>query len=83
LIKCRAMRLDEDKLLSTAEVATQLGVTRQRVLELITDARLPAIKVGRSYVVRAGDVASLELYRVGRPSKPPVNDTGKKKGGNK
>ena len=77
------MRVNEDKLLSTAEVAAQLGVTRQRVLELITGERLLATKVGRSYVVRAGDLASLELYKVGRPPKGVSNGSGKKKGGKK
>lgn len=71
------MRDEADKLLSTAEVATHLGVTRQRVLELITDQRLAAIKVGRSYVVRAGDVASLELLKAGRPPKAKTNGTPK------
>ena len=67
----RNMEKDADNLLSTAEVATQLGVTRQRVLELITEARLPARKVGRAYVVRASDVSSLSLHKVGRPPKIP------------
>jgi excisionase family DNA binding protein len=67
LIKCFDMEKESDRLLSTAEVATQLGVSRQRVLELITEDRLPARKVGRSYIVRATDVDSLELYEVGRP----------------
>lgn len=56
-----------DKLLSTAEVAAQLGVTRQRVLELIGEDRLPALKVGRAYVVRAGDLSSLSIGKAGRP----------------
>ncbi len=56
-------------MLSTAEVAAKLDVTRQRVLELITEGRLQAIKVGRNYVVRSDDLASLELRRVGRPPK--------------
>ena len=38
-----------DELLSTAEAGARLGVSRQRVLELIADGRLPARKVGRSY----------------------------------
>jgi len=59
--------MKEDELLPTAEVATRLGVSRQRVLELITEGRLPAIKVGRAYVVRSADVASLKLHNVGRP----------------
>lgn len=61
--------MKEYELLPTAEVANRLGVTRQRVLELITDGRLPAIKVGRAYVVRSADVASLKLLKVGRPAK--------------
>ena len=68
--RLRFMEKNADKLLSTAEVAAQLGVTRQRVLELITEGRLSAIKVGRAYVVRAGDVSSLSLMKVGRPPKP-------------
>lgn len=51
-----AMKTEEDRLLSTADVAVQPGVTRRRVLELITDERLPSMKVGRSYVVRASDL---------------------------
>ena len=66
-----------DTLLSTAEVAAQLGVTRQRVLELITESRLPARKVGRAYVIRAGDLASLEIGSVGRP---PTKKAAKKGG---
>jgi excisionase family DNA binding protein len=69
----------EDDLLSTAEVGAHLGVTRQRVLELIVEGRLTARKVGRAYVVRAGDLAALELNRVGRP--PKVEETRAKKGG--
>ena len=61
------MKSEDDKLLSTAETAGQLGVSRQRVLELIGEDRLPAIKVGRAFVVRAADVAKLELRSVGRP----------------
>ena len=74
------MKAEDDKLLSTAEVAGQLGVTRQRVLELITDERLAAIKVGRSYVIRAGDVAALELRSVGRPTKSKTTEKTTKKG---
>ena len=74
------MRDDPSKLLSTAEVAAHLDVTRQRVLELITEQRLLAIKVGRSYVVRAGDLAALTLRKVGRPA---TKKAAAKKGGKK
>ncbi len=58
-----------DDLLSTSEVATKLGVTRQRVLEFIKTDRLRAKKVGRSYVVHSKDVLSLSRFRIGRPTK--------------
>lgn len=67
--KLCAVQKDSNDLLSTAEVAAQLGVTRQRVLELITKERLPARKVGRSYVVRSSDLSSLSRFRIGRPAK--------------
>lgn len=70
------MKAEDDKLLSTAEAAGQLGVSRQRVLELIGEDRLPARKVGRAFVVRATDVANLELRSVGRP--PSVEKAAKK-----
>ena len=73
----------EEKLMSTAEAAAHLGVTRQRVLELIGEDRLPARKVGRSYVLRAGDVASLELGSVGRPPKPKIEEKATRKRGAK
>ncbi len=63
-----------DKLLSTAEVAAHLGVTRQRVLELIGEERLPAMKVGRAYVVRADDLSSLSIGKAGRPPKPSTTE---------
>ena len=62
------MKDDPNALLSTAQVASRLGVTRQRILELIEEERLPAQKVGRAYVVRLGDVAALTLNPVGRPA---------------
>jgi excisionase family DNA binding protein len=83
LLESRAMKTEEDKLLSTADVAAQLGVTRQRVLELITEERLLAMKVGRSYVVRASDLSALELGKVGRPPKSISNGASAKKGGKK
>jgi excisionase family DNA binding protein len=65
----RAVKKEADELLSTAEVAAQPGVTRQRVIELITEDGLPARKVGRAYVVRSKDVSLLAIFKVGRPAK--------------
>lgn len=61
----------ETKLLSTEEVATELGVSRNLVQKWIKGGRLPARQVGRTYVVDASDVESMrERPRGGRPSDP-------------
>jgi excisionase family DNA binding protein len=56
-------------LLSTAEVARRLGVTRAWAARMMKDGHLPAQKVGRSYVVRAEDLEQFERRPVGRPRK--------------
>lgn len=66
----------QDKLLSVAEAGAQLGVVRQRVLQLIWDGFLEAEQVGRSYVVRE---SALKAYKdkpkskLGRPPKASKN----------
>lgn len=45
------------ELLSVTQAATALGVTRQRVLQMITDGKLPAQRVGNGWVVPASAVA--------------------------
>lgn len=60
--------MDDDRLLSTAEVAAHLGVSLRQAQALITRGRIRAVKVGRSYVVRAGD---LKAYRP-RPAHRPA-----------
>ncbi len=60
----------EIKLLSVAETAVRLGVTRARVNQLINDKRLPAQRIGRSFVIREEDLSLVENRKTGRPSKP-------------
>jgi len=43
--------VDDASLLSVAQAAEVLGITRQAVLKRIRSGRLPATKVGRNYVV--------------------------------
>jgi len=57
------------KLLSTAEAATKLGVTIGRVQQLIWEERLPAQRVGRTYVIREEDLKLVEVRKPGRPPK--------------
>ncbi len=62
----------EIKLLSVAEVAERLGVTRARVNQLINDKRLPAQRIGRSFAIREEDLSLVENRKTGRP--PKVKD---------
>lgn len=60
------------RLLSTAEVAQQLGIHHYSVCRVIRDGRLPAQKIGRTWVVREEDVEELARGYVpsrGRPRK--------------
>lgn len=58
---------NEVKLLSVAEVAKKLGVTRARINQFINEGRLPAIRIGRSFAVREDDLGTIEIRKVGRP----------------
>lgn len=58
-----------DDLITTNEAAESLGVTRQRVLQLIQDGRLKAEKFGNVYMIRRGDLDHIEERPMGRPPK--------------
>lgn len=60
---------DEVKLLSVAEVAKKLGVTRARINQFINEGRLPAIRIGRSFAIKEENLSLVEERKVGRPSK--------------
>lgn len=53
-------------------------MTRQRVLQLIQDGRLPAQKFANVYMIRRGDLSNIEEKPMGRP--PKVRDAAKKGG---
>ncbi len=61
-----------DRLLSVVESAEILGVNRQRVQALISEGRLPAEKIGNSYVIREAD---LELVKNRKPGRPPKEES--------
>lgn len=71
------------RLLSTAEAASKLGVTVARVQQLIWDERLPAQRVGRTYVIRVEDLKLVEDRPAGRPPRKAVKRATAKKGGKK
>ncbi len=59
----------EIKLLSVIEAAEKLGVSRWRVNQFINEGRLPAKKVGRSYIILESDLELIENRQTGRPPK--------------
>lgn len=73
MIKWRAM--SRGNYITTKEASDVLGVTRQRVLQLIQDGRIKAEKFANVYMIRRGDLNHIEERPMGRPPK-----TGKKAG---
>jgi len=59
----------DDTFLSVAEAASVLNVHRTRINQLIDTGKLPATRVGRSYVIREADLEAVrERPSPGRPS---------------
>jgi excisionase family DNA binding protein len=54
---------DDGALVSTTEAAELLGVSRQRVLQLVTSGQLPATKVGDTWVLPRAAVAARAAAR--------------------
>jgi excisionase family DNA binding protein len=61
--------MEKPENITTNEAASVLGVTRQRVLQLIQDGRLKAEKFGNVYMIRRGDLDHIESLPMGRPPK--------------
>jgi excisionase family DNA binding protein len=62
-------------LITTAQAAERLGISPQRVFQLIQDGRLPAQKVGHSYVIDGAVLKSVKRKKPGRPrTKKPKGD---------
>jgi excisionase family DNA binding protein len=77
--------MSQEHYITTNEAAGVLGVTRQRVLQLIQDGRLKAEKFANVYMIRRDDLDHIEEKPMGRPPKVKATgtDTSKKKGGKK
>jgi excisionase family DNA binding protein len=56
-------------MLTTAQVAARLGISRRRVLALIQSGRLPAQKVGRDWLIDPKDLSKVKIRKPGRPKK--------------
>ena len=57
-------------LLTTADAARELALSRSRVLRFIEAGRLPATKYGRDWFIHPADLDAVRVRRaVGRPPK--------------
>jgi len=56
-------------LITTSQAAKRLGVSPQRVFQLIQDGRLPVQKVGHIYVIDSAVLKTVKRNKPGRPRK--------------
>ena len=71
--------MSDEGYISTSEAANRLGITRQRVLQLIEAGRLPAKLFANVYMIRAVDLKLVEDRKPGRPSKSKTLESVKSK----
>ena len=57
------------KILTTKQAAKALRVNDSRVRQLILSGRLPAIKIGRDWIIQKKDLKKVENRNPGRPKK--------------
>ena len=56
-------------MITTADAARKLGISRVRVHQLITSGRLRAEKFGSAYAIVPADLAAVRVRKPGRPKK--------------
>ena len=71
----------DEEFISTTEAARQLGITRQRVLQLIEDGRLDARKFANVYMIRRASLSNVEGRKPGRPPKAIAESSNAEKRG--
>jgi excisionase family DNA binding protein len=63
------------ELLSAKQAAERLNLTEQQTRALIRDGKLPATRIGRAWIIDAGDLPLAEKRpRPGRPRKKRKDD---------
>jgi len=56
-------------ILNSCQAAKALGVSPRRVLAIIKSGRLPAVKVGRDWIILKSDLKKVSIRVPGRPPK--------------
>ena len=63
-----------DRLLTTGEAATIRGLHRERILHLVQEGRIPAVRVGPHWIIRESDLMAWNPLPPGRPRIRPMPD---------
>jgi excisionase family DNA binding protein len=71
--------MSREDYITTNEAADSLGVSRQRVLQLIQDGRLKAEKFANVYMIQRADLNHIEGKPMGRPPNAKATKKGSKK----
>lgn len=69
------MSESNSELLSVTQVASELGVTRQRVHDLIKNKQIIAHKLGRFYYIEAAEVQRYINQPIGKPYQPRTTNS--------
>lgn len=62
-----------DEFMTTADAASQLGISERRVLVLIDEGRLPARKLGNQWIIHPDDLERDDI-RNRKPGRPPKSN---------
>lgn len=61
--------MSDEKLLSTNDVAEELGISRQRVLQLVKSGRLNSLKIANVHLFKLEDLEPVRNRVAGKPKK--------------
>ena len=61
---------EQNDLIGTSTAAELLGISQNRIRQLIASGQLPAQRVGRTFVIRRKDAESFAAQPPGRPRHP-------------
>lgn len=70
LLACPGGMAEQSDLVGTTKAAELLGVSENRIRQLINSGQLPAERIGRTFVIRRRDVEAFAALPPGRPRYP-------------
>ncbi len=73
--------MEDEKMLTTSEVAERLNVSMRRVRALIEAGRLPSKQFGRDHLIKESDLKLVAERKPGRPIKQAKKNLSANKSG--